>query len=262
MPRRVEKRRRIEAAAASRRNRGAPARFPALSSRQIVVHSRRVRVLIVEDDAELSGAMARRLRASGYAANEAASLAAADDLAGVSDYDLVVLDRTLPDGDALAFLGRWRQAGLRMPVIFVTASGDVDDRVAGLEGGADDYLPKPFAMEELLARVAALGRRAPVTTPPRIEIGDLVVDLARAEVTLGGALLPLRPKEFCVLRLLALRAGAVVPRADLIEHCWDCNYEPMSNVEESVVASLRRKLGRPALIATVRGAGYRLEVSS
>ena len=148
------------------------------------------------------------------------------------------------------------------PVIFVTARGETVERVAGLEGGADDYLVKPFAMDELVARVAALTRREVTPRPAVLKFADLEIDTARREVRRAGALLPLRPKEYCVLHLLASRAGSVVSRADIIEHCWDMNYEPLSNVEESVVASLRRKLGKPSPIRTVRGGGYLLEAAS
>lgn len=221
-----------------------------------------LRILVVEDDAELREAIARRLRAVGYAADEANDLADGDDLQGISDYDLIILDRMLPDGDAFEQLAGWRQAGITTPVIFVTACGTVDDRVEGLNRGADDYLVKPFAMQELVARVAALTRRETTPTQAQITIGDLVVDTSRREVRRSGALLPLRPKEYSVLHLLARRVGTVVSRADIIEHCWDMAYEPMSNVEETVIASLRRKLGKPSLIQTVRGSGYVLEASS
>ncbi len=218
-----------------------------------------MRVLIIEDDAELRGAVARRLRAVGYAADEATDLTDGDELQAVSDYDLVILDRMLPDGDAFEQLAGWRRAGVETPVILVTGSTSVEDRVEGLSTGADDYLTKPFAMAELLARVAALTRRATPPLPAQVRVGDLVIDSARREVRRAGTLLPLRPKEYSVLHLLASRKGVVVSRADIIEHCWDMNYEPSSNVEESVVASLRRKLGKPELIRTARGSGYVLE---
>lgn len=217
-----------------------------------------MRILLIEDDAELRAAMMRRLRAVGYAVDEAPELGEGDSLRRVSDYDLVILDRMLPDGDGFEHLAQWRRGGMEVPVIFVTGSAEIEDRVEGLSTGADDYLVKPFAMEELVARVAALTRRGGVPVPPVLSVSDLVVDTARREVRRGDTLLPLRPKEYCVLHLLATRLGTVVSRQDIIEHCWDMNYEPMSNVEESVVASLRRKLGRPVLIQTVRGGGYLL----
>lgn len=218
-----------------------------------------MRVLIIEDDQELRAAIVRRLRASGYAVDDAPDLAEGDDLQGVSDYDVVILDRSLPDGDGFEQLARWRRQGITVPVIFVTGSDQIADRVEGLSTGADDYLVKPFAMEELLARVAALTRRQASPQPSVVAVGDLEVDIARREVRRGGALLPLRAKEYCVLHLLATRLGSLVSRQEIIEHCWDMNYEPMSNVEESVVASLRRKLGPPSLIRTIRGGGYMLE---
>jgi DNA-binding response OmpR family regulator len=221
-----------------------------------------VKVLVVEDDEALREAVARRLKAVGYAADEAASLRSADELASLYTYDAVVLDRILPDGDSLDLLARWRTEGHATPVLFLTALGAVEDRVGGLSHGADDYLSKPFAMQELIARVAALVRRAPFTRSNILVVADLKVDTARHEVRRGGVLLPLRPKGFGVLQLLASRAGTVVSRAAIIEHCWDAALEPMSNVEESVIASLRRKLGAPALIHTIRGGGYVLEERS
>lgn len=218
-----------------------------------------MRVLIVEDDAELRGAIVRRLRAVGFAADEASDLAEGDELRDLSEYDLVILDRMLPDGDAFEQLENWRRRGVQTPVLFLTASGRIEDRVEGLTRGADDYLTKPFAMSELLARVSALTRRGAPPRPALLNIGSLVIDTARREVRLAGALIPLRPKEYGVLHLLASRAGSVVSRADIIEHCWDMNYEPMSNVEEAIIAALRRKLGRPDLIRTVRGGGYVME---
>ena len=216
-------------------------------------------MLLVEDQADLRDAIARRLRAVGHGVDVADTIASAGEMIVIHAYDVVILDRLLPDGDTVASLQTWRRRGLATPVLFLTSLDRVEDRVAGLEAGADDYLVKPFAMDELLARVRAIGRRGVSLRPSVLRVADLEFDVARHEVRRGGILLPLRPKELAVLELLLIHAGQVVRRSDLIEHCWDEYADPFSNVEEVVIASLRRKLGPPPLIRTVRGAGYLLE---
>ena len=216
-------------------------------------------MLLVEDQADLRDAIARRLRAVGHGVDVADTIASAGEMIVIHAYDVVILDRLLPDGDTVASLQTWRRRGLAAPVLFLTSLDRVEDRVAGLEAGADDYLVKPFAMDELLARVRAIGRRGVSMRPSVLRVADLEFDVARHEVRRGGILLPLRPKELAVLELLLIHAGQVVRRSDLIEHCWDEYADPFSNVEEVVIASLRRKLGPPPLIRTVRGAGYLLE---
>lgn len=220
-----------------------------------------MRVLIVEDEAEMAEALARRLSASGHLVVHTRTLSAAtahldEDLA---QFDVIVLDRGLPDGDGLDSLHGWRARGLTTPVLVLTAMVDVHERVAGLERGADDYLGKPFAMAEFLARVVALGRRGEMLSVQVERAGDLELDLARREVRRGGVRIPVRPKEYAVLELLLRRQGRVVTRDELRRHCWDDD-AASSNVEETTVASLRRKLGAPALIHTRRGQGYILEV--
>jgi DNA-binding response OmpR family regulator len=197
-----------------------------------------VRVLVVEDDDDLLCAVVRRLRANGFAVDEAEDGAAADVAVWVNAYDCIVLDRRLPTGDGLELLIGWRRRGLTTPVLFLTALDRVLDRVDGFSAGGDDYLVKPFAMDELVARV----------------------DTARHEVHRGGVLLPLTVKERCVLELLAVRAGTVVTRSELIEHCWDEHLDPVSNVVDVHLSSLRRKLGDPPLVRTVRGSGFLLEL--
>ncbi len=218
-----------------------------------------MRVLVVEDETEIRQAVARRLRAGGHGADEAEDGGSAESFVATYRYDVIVLDRMLPDGDALELLRRWRARGLAAPVLFLTARDLVEDRVDGFEAGADDYLVKPFAMDELMARLRAIARRGTTTRPSRVEIGDLEIDFGRREVRRGGVLLTLRPKEHAVLELLAARAGRVVSRHQIVAGCWGEDHEPLSNVEEVVIAALRRKLGRPPLIRTVRGAGYLLE---
>jgi DNA-binding response OmpR family regulator len=218
-----------------------------------------VRVLLLEDNQELAGAVAGALRRSGLAVDVAVTLAAADEALDVTAYDAAVLDRTLPDGDALDLVHRRRRRGWQVPVLFLTARDTVADRVAGFQVGGDDYLVKPFAVPELVVRVRSLCRRSGTTRPAVIDVADLRVDSARHEVLRAGVRLTLTPKEFAVLELLAARQATVVSRTDLVEHCWDEMADPMSNVVDVVVAQLRRKLGPPALLHTVRGVGYRLD---
>ncbi len=221
-----------------------------------------MRVLVVDDESELRRAIARRLRAQGHGVDEAEDLETANHYRRVTPPEVVILDRMLPDGDAVDQLQRWRQDGWATPVILLTARDQVADRVEGLSAGADDYLVKPFAMEELLARVASIARRHSDPAPSVVRWDDLEIDTGRREVRRGGVLIPLRPKEYSLLDLLVRKAGQVVSKSDVIDACWDDTHEPLSNVEESLVASLRRKLGKPNPIRTVRGAGYLLERNS
>ncbi|MGH8081494.1 MAG: response regulator [Lysobacter sp.] len=218
-----------------------------------------MRILVVEDQLELRQAVAKRIRALGHAADEAPDGGTAESFIRTYTYDALILDRLLPDGDTLALLQRWRAQGVHAPALFLTACDRIDDRIDGLAAGADDYLIKPFSMDELMARIAAIARRGGAIRPSLIRIGDLEVDLGRREVRRRGVLLPLRPKEFAVLQMLAERAGHVVSRSELIAGCWGEDHEPASNAEEVVIAVLRRKLGDPPLLRTVRGSGYLLE---
>ncbi len=218
-----------------------------------------MRLLVLEDQTDLREAVAGRLRAHGHAVDEVADLATAESFVLSYAYDAFVLDRTLPDGDALASLRQWRQRGIATPALFLTARDAVEDRIDGFAGGADDYLIKPFSMDELMARIVAIGRRGGAIRPSVLRVSDLEVDLGRREVRRGGIALPLRPKEFALLQLLAERAGQVVARSDIIASCWGEGQEPASNAEEVLIAALRRKLGGPPLLHTVRGAGYRLD---
>ena len=216
-------------------------------------------ILIVEDHAELRAAIARRLRAAGNSVDEVANVRDARRYLMGATYDVTILDRMLPDGDSIALLREWRAANQSTPVLLLTALDAIDDRVEGLEAGADDYLIKPFAMDELLARINVLARRGEPLRDTILRIADLEVDSGRHEVRRGGVLIPLRPKEYAVLELLAVRNRRAVSRNDILEYCWDTLESPASNVEETIIASLRRKLGEPALIKTVRGHGYKLD---
>jgi DNA-binding response OmpR family regulator len=225
----------------------------------VPVGSTAMRVLVVEDDPELGPPIADGLRTAGFAVDLAEQLAEAHLKAAVNTYDCVVADRGLPDGDALDLLREWRRSGDTTPVLLLTSYGTVEDRVTGFEHGADDYLVKPFAMAELTARVRALCRRGQPMSPPVIAVGNLTMDLPRRRVRRSGVLLMLTAKEFAVLETLMVRPGQVVTRSELIESCWDEMSDPMSNVVDVVIAQLRRKLGAPDLIETVRGAGYRVQ---
>ncbi|MEY9857008.1 DNA-binding response OmpR family regulator [Catenulispora sp. GAS73] len=215
-----------------------------------------MRVLVVEDDPGLGPLIVDGLRSAGFAVDLAERLTEADFKASVNTYDCVVADRGLPDGDALELLKRWRRSGHTVPVLMLTSFSTVEDRVSGFENGADDYLVKPFAMAELTARVRARCRRGQPQSLPEVAVGDLTMDLPRRQVRRAGVLLILTAKEFAVLETLMLRAGHVVTRSELIESCWDEMSDPMSNVVDTVIGRLRRKLGAPDLIETLRGAGY------
>ncbi len=217
-----------------------------------------MRILVVDDDDGLREAVVVALRASGFATDAVASIAAARVRLGAHSYDCVVLDRRLPDGEGLALLGEHRR-GSMPPTLVLTARDAVRDRVEGFDLGADDYLVKPFAMAELIARVTMLCRRREEITAPLLLVGNIELDTARREVRRDGVLLSLTAKEYSVLELLMVRVGTVVTREALTEHCWDELTAPMSNAVDVVVGQLRAKLGNPGVIQTVRGSGYRIE---
>jgi DNA-binding response OmpR family regulator len=219
-----------------------------------------MRILLVEDDAALAAAVVEALADEHYAVDSAGSGEAADELAAAHDYDLVVLDWTIPPPSGLELLHRWRAAGRSFPVLMLTARGGVDDRVSGLDGGADDYLTKPFAVAELLARVRTLLRRRERDPSPLVA-GDLVMDRGARRVTVGGEPVRLTPKEFGVLEYLLSRRDAVVSRQELAEHVWDHAFEAMSNTLDVIVYRVRKKIdgGRAdRLLHTVAGTGYLL----
>jgi DNA-binding response OmpR family regulator len=218
-------------------------------------HTAEMRVLVVEDHATLAGRIAQGLRQAGMAVDAVHDGAAALEAASLTAYDVIVLDRDLPvvHGDRVCRT----VAGSGPRILMLTAASDVDDRVDGLELGADDYLGKPFAFVELVARVRALSRRAPAA-PPVLRRGDLTVDRARHRATRGTNPLSLTRKEFGVLEMLLAADGAVVSAEELIEHVWDANLDPFSNIVSVTIARLRRKLGDPPVIETVVGKGYRM----
>jgi DNA-binding response OmpR family regulator len=214
-----------------------------------------MRVLVAEDHVVLADRIAEGLRDAGLAVDVVNDGQAALTQAGLTAYDVVVLDRDLPvvHGDQVCRT----LAGGAARILMLTAAAAVDDRVDGLELGADDYLGKPFAFHELVARVRALGRRAP-SAPPVVRHGDLTVDRARHRASRGTRALSLTRKEFAILELLLAANGRVVSAEELLEHVWDANTDPFSNIVSVTMARLRRKLGEPPLIDTVVGKGYRL----
>ncbi len=214
-----------------------------------------MRVLVVEDHATLAARVAQGLRQAGMAVDAVNDGAAALEAVAQTAYDVIVLDRDLPvvHGDRVCRT----VAGSGPRILMLTAAGDVEDRVDGLELGADDYLGKPFAFAELVARVRALSRRAP-SAPPVLRRGDLTVDRARHRASRDSRPLSLTRKEFGVLETLLAADGAVVSAEALLEHVWDANVDPFSNVVSVTMTRLRRKLGDPPLIKTVVGKGYRM----
>jgi DNA-binding response OmpR family regulator len=213
-----------------------------------------MRVLVAEDHVTLAGRIAQGLAQAGMAVDTVHDGAAALEAAAHTAYDVIVLDRDLPavHGDRVCRT----LAGGGPRILMLTAAAGVEDRVDGLELGADDYLPKPFVFAELVARVRALGRRAP-SAPPVLHRGDLSVDRARHRVSRGGPL-PLTRKEFGILEMLMAADGAVVSAEELLEHVWDAHADPFSNIVSVTMTRLRRKLGDPPLIETVVGKGYRM----
>jgi len=218
-----------------------------------------MRVLVAEEDANLRAAMSATLRGAGFAVDTAADLEDADLTLALNAYDSVVLDRSLPGGDALAYVAARRREGWAVPVLFLTGRESTVDRVAGLSWG-DEILAKPFAVAELVVRVRSLARRGSVSAPPVLRAGDLVIDPERGEARRGGEPLALTVKEFAVLRALVARAGRAVPRSELLAHAWDVPTTPATNVLDVLIAQLRRKLGGRTSIQTVRGVGYRLTI--
>ena len=221
-----------------------------------------MRILVVEDEAALAESLAKGLRQAAHAVDLAPTLADARTKLALEGYDAIVLDIGLPDGSGLQLAREVRGRGNRVPILMLTARDGVRDRVAGLDAGADDYVVKPFALEELLARLRALERRAPEFRPTVITVGDLQVDPATRSAARAGVPIPLTTTEFALLEYLARNAGSVLGRADISAHVWDENYDPFSNVIDVYVARLRRKVDRPGLqpmLHTVRGAGYALD---
>jgi two-component system OmpR family response regulator len=212
---------------------------------------------VVEDEIRLSRQLAKALAEAGYAVDRAIDGQQADFLANTEQYDAVILDLGLPKIDGLTLLRQWRSAGMLAPVLILTARGSWHEKVQGIDGGADDYVSKPFRMEEILARIRALIRRTSGLAQPELRCGALELDPRTARVSVGGAAVKLTSHEFRVLSYLMHHSGQVVSRSELTEHIYAQDLDRDSNTVEVFVARLRRKLGA-SFIETVRGLGYRM----
>lgn len=221
-------------------------------------------ILVVEDEVKLARLIARALTEERHVVEVAHDGETGFDLASSGTFDLVILDVMLPRKDGFRVCRELRQAGVKTPILMLTARDAVTDRVQGLDSGADDYLVKPFALEELLARVRALGRRPPLPeSPERLQVGDLVLDLGRREVRRGDQVIELTAKEFALLEFLMRNAGLVLSRDRILENVWGFDSEATPGSVDIYVHFLRRKLDRPgekSLIKSVRGVGYKIEV--
>ncbi len=216
-----------------------------------------MKLLVVEDELPTIAFLRRGLTEEGFAVDVAEDAARAEEHIAVYDYDAILLDVMLPGGDGFSLCRRWRENGLKTPLLFLTAREDVTDRVQGLNLGGDDYLVKPFAFEELLARVRVLVRRGHSAVGSLLRIGDLEVDTEKRRVACRGQAVLLTAREYQILEYLAFNAGKVISRTQLWEHVWESHNEPDSNVVDVYVRYLRNKLGRDVnRIETVRGMGY------
>jgi len=223
-----------------------------------------MRILLVEDDVQTALLIESGLERS-HAVTRADSGTAAIAAARAGEFDVAILDRMLPDLDGLAVLDAWRLLDIRMPVLMLTALGSVADRVSGLEGGADDYLVKPFAMDELIARVAALNRRSMRDEPPtHYRVGDLSLDLLQRRVRRGGRDVHLQPREFDLLHQLMRNPGQAVTRKMFLATVWGIHFDPNTNIVDSHISRLRAKLrhGSSDPIETLQGVGYRLRIDA
>ncbi len=221
-----------------------------------------MKILLIEDDKETAGFVARGLREHGHAVDQSDDGRDGLSLASGAGYDVMVIDRMLPGIDGLSIVKTVRAAGVKSPVLLLTTLGGVSDRVEGLEAGADDYLVKPFAFAELLARVSALARRPPLADGETVlRVGDLEMNRLNRTVTRGGTRVELQPQEFKLLEYLMRNVGQVVTRTMLLENVWEFHFDPRTSVVETHISRLRAKIDREfdeALIHTVRGSGYRL----
>jgi len=221
-----------------------------------------MRLLLVEDDEKIASFVKKGLKSEGFAVDHAKDGHAGLDLALTEPYDAAIVDIMLPGLDGLSLIGRMRREKVMTPVIILSAKGSIDDRVKGLQTGGDDYLSKPFAFSELLARVQALIRRASGTKEPtRLVCGDMTIDLITREVRRGGEKIELQPLEYSLLAYLMRNADRVVSKTMIMEHVWDYHFDPQTNVVEARICRLRDKVDKgfsEKLIHTVRGVGYAL----
>ena len=222
-----------------------------------------MKILVIEDDAQTAAYIANGLKEHGHTVDLAGAGRDGLFLATGESYELLVVDRMLPELDGLTIVKTIRASGDKTPVLFLTALGGVDDRVTGLDAGGDDYLVKPFAFSELLARINALGRRPPITSAETVlRVEKLEMDLLKRSVTRDGQAIELQPREFRLLEYLMRHTGQVVTRTMLLEYVWDFHFDPHTNVVETHISRIRSKVDKPfglPLIHTVRGAGYCLQ---
>ena len=225
-----------------------------------------MKLLLIEDDADTATYIIEGLREYGYVVDHVASGRDALSLASDEHYDALIVDRMLPGLDGLSIVKTIREAGIKTPVLFLSALGGLDDRVTGLDAGGDDYLVKPFALSELTARINALGRHhARASAETTLRVGDLEMDLLKRTVTRQGKPIDLQPREFRLLEYLLRHAGRVVTRTMLLEHVWDFHFDPRTTVVETHMSRLRAKIDKDfevELIHTVRGEGYSIHVPS
>jgi two-component system OmpR family response regulator len=221
-----------------------------------------VRILVAEDDRETAEFIRRGLDELGHNVLVADDGMDAMHLLSTEEFDIAVLDRMLPSLDGVSVVRRVRAASVHVPILLLTALGRIEDRVEGLEAGADDYLVKPYAFSELAARVNAIGRRKPIQADiTRLEHGGLVLDLLKRQVSRDGVTVPLQPREFRILEELMREEGKVVTRTMLLERVWNYHFDPQTNIVDTHISRLRSKLnerGKPDLIETIRGVGYRM----
>lgn len=218
-----------------------------------------VKILLIEDDGQTAEYIAKGLREHGHVVDKTDNGRDGLYLATGETYDVMIVDRNLPKMDGLSLVKAARASGMKTPVLFLTTMGGVDDRVAGLEAGADDYLVKPFAFAELQARVSALARRPPIVATTQLRVGDLEIDLLSRTVTRGGKRIDLLAQEFKILEYLMRHAGEIVTRTMLLEKVWDFHFDPKTNIVETHISRLRSKIDKgfdKPLLHTVRGAGY------
>lgn len=226
-----------------------------------------MRILVVEDDNEAAAHVSKGLREAGHVVDHALDGEVGLNMAGAGDYDAYVIDRMLPKLDGVSLLSRRRAGGDETPALFLSALGEVDDRVKGFKAGGDDYLVKPYAFPELLARVEALGRRRnqqPANVTTRYAVGDLEIDVITRTVRRAGRKIDLQPREFRLLEYLMRHAGQVVTRTMLLENVWEYHFDPQTNVIDVHISRLRAKIDKDfdtALLKTIRGAGYTIAES-
>ena len=221
-----------------------------------------MKILLIEDDRETAGFIRERLQGQGHAVDQSDNGHTGLSLAGRNSYDVLVIDRMLPGVDGLSIVRTVRSAGIKAPVLMLTTLAGVDDRVEGLEAGADDYLVKPFAFSELMARINALARRPHLRDAETVlRVGDLEMELVTRKVTRAGDVIELQPREFRLLEVLMRNKGRVLTRTMLLERVWSFHFEPRTSVVETHISRLRNKIDRPfgrETLQTIRGAGYRL----